>query len=185
MLSKEQTLLVLVDVQGKLAKIVHDSETLIENLGRLIQGLRILGIPIIWVEQYPEGLGSTVEEVAQYLTGLKPIRKISFDACKNETFTQAVKATGRRQLLVAGIETHICVYQTSIGLKALGYEVQVVTDAVSSRTLANKEIGLEKMKSAGITWTSVETALFELMKIAEGDHFKQIIKLLKCNCSAC
>jgi nicotinamidase-related amidase len=179
MLSKEQALLVLVDVQGKLAKIVHDSESLIENLIKLIQGLRILRVPIIWVEQYPEGLGSTIEEVAQYLTGIKPIRKISFNACENETFVQAVKETGRQQLLVAGIETHICVYQTSIGLKKLGYEVQVVTDAVSSRTLANKEIGLEKMKSAGIAWTSVETVLFELMKIAEGDHFKQIIKLLK------
>ncbi|GIM44976.1 hydrolase [Collibacillus ludicampi] len=179
MLSKEQALLVLVDVQGKLAKIVHDSESLIENLIKLIQGLRILRVPIIWVEQYPEGLGSTIEEVAQYLTGIKPIRKISFNACENETFIQAVKETGRQQLLVAGIETHICVYQTSIGLKKMGYEVQVVTDAVSSRTLANKEIGLEKMKSAGVAWTSVETVLFELMKIAEGDHFKQIIKLLK------
>ncbi|GEN36641.1 isochorismatase family protein [Aneurinibacillus danicus] len=179
MLSEEQTLLVVVDVQGRLARIVHESETLIGNLEKLIQGVQLLEIPIIWVEQYPEGLGSTVEEVAQYLTGLKPIRKVSFDACRNETFIQAVKATGRRQLLIAGIETHICVYQTSVGLKALGYEVQVLTDAVSSRTLANKEIGLEKMKSAGIAWTSIETALFELMKTAESDRFKQMIKLLK------
>lgn len=179
MLNKEQTLFVLVDVQGKLAKIVHESDTLIDNLIKLIQGLRILRIPIIWVEQYPEGLGSTVGEVAQHLTGLEPIRKMSFSACQNETFVQAVKTTGRRQLLVAGIEAHICVYQTSVELIGLGYEVQVVTDAVSSRTLANKLIGLEKMKSAGVASTSVETALFELMRVAEGDDFKQIIKLLK------
>lgn len=179
MLSKEQTVFVLVDVQGKLAKMVHDSEAVVENLGKLIQGLRILDIPIIWLEQYPEGLGPTSEDLTQHLTGMEPIQKVSFDACKNPAFIQAIKETGRRQILVAGIETHICVYQTSTGLKSLGYEVQVVADAVSSRTLFNKEIGLEKMKSAGIAATSVETALFELMKTAEGDHFKPILKLLK------
>lgn len=179
MLNKEQTLLVLVDVQGKLAKIVHDSESLIDHLVKLIKGLRILGVPIIWVEQYPEGLGPTIKEVAQYLPEIKPIRKTTFSACKNETFARAVQAAGRRQILVAGIETHICVYQTSVELKEWGYEVQVVADAVSSRTLTNKEIGLEKMKSAGISLTSVETALFELMEIAEGDDFKQILNLIK------
>lgn len=179
MLRKEETLLVLVDVQGKLARIVHESESMIEQLVKLIRGLRMLDVPVVWLEQYPEGLGPTVEEVAQWMTGIQPIRKRSFNACETEPFTRAVKATGRRQILVAGIETHICVYQTATGLQELGYEVQVVADAVSSRTFANKQIGLEKMKAAGIAWTSVETALFELMRMAEGDTFKQIIQLLK------
>lgn len=179
MLSKEQTVFVLVDVQGKLAKIVHESEALLENLQNLIKGLKILEIPIVWLEQYPQGLGPTNERLTELLEGFKPIPKITFDACKNPTFIEAMKKTGRSQVLIAGIETHICVYQTAMGLKALGYEVQAVADAVSSRTLANKEIGLEKMKSAGIPLTSVEMAIYELMETGEGENFKQILKILK------
>jgi nicotinamidase-related amidase len=179
MLNKDRTAFVLVDVQGKLAKIVHDSEALIKNLQTLIKGLKILDIPIIWLEQNPEGIGSTIDELTEHLTGIKPISKMSFDACRNEKFLAAVKETKRNQILVAGIEAHICVYQTANGLKNQGYEIEVAADAVSSRSLANKEIGLEKMKAAGVAVTSVETALFELMKIAEGSSFKDMIKLLK------
>ena len=179
MLSKENTVFVLVDVQGKLAKIVQDSEKMIQNLKNLIQGLGILYIPIVWLEQYPEGLGPTNEELVEHLQGIEPIRKITFDACKNPDFIEALEKTGRKQVLIAGIETHICVFQTATGLKDLGYEVQVVVDAVSSRTTLNKEIGLEKMKSLGIHWTSVEMALYELMETAEGEEFKPVLKLLK------
>lgn len=179
MLSKENTVFILVDVQGKLAKIVQDSEKMIQNLKNLIQGLRILDIPIVWLEQYPEGLGPTNEELVEHLQGIAPIRKITFDACKNPDFIEAIEKTGRKQVLIAGIETHICVYQTATGLRDLGYEVQVVADAVSSRTTLNKEIGLEKMKSLGIHWTSVEMALYELMETAEGEEFKRVLKLLK------
>ncbi|KEF36750.1 nicotinamidase-like amidase [Schinkia azotoformans MEV2011] len=179
MLNKENTVFVLVDVQGKLAKMVQDSEQMIANLKNLIQGLRILDVPIVWLEQYPEGLGPTNEELTVHLAGMEPISKITFSACKNPEFMEAIEKTGRKQILIAGIETHICVYQTATGLKDLGYEVEVVADAVSSRTTLNKEIGLEKMKSAGIRWTSVEMALYELMETAEGEQFKQVLKLLK------
>ena len=135
MLSKADTLFVLVDVQGKLAKMVHESEQLIANLKNMIQGLRIMGIPVLWLEQYPEGLGATNEELTEHLADMNPIWKITFDACKNQSFLKAVEETGRRQVLIGGIETHICVYQTAFGLQTLGYEVQVVADAVSSRTL--------------------------------------------------
>lgn len=179
MLKKENTVFVLVDVQGKLAKIVQDSEKMIANLKSLIQGLQILEVPIVWLEQYPEGLGPTNEELAVHLTGMEPIRKITFSACKNPDFIEAIEKTGRKHVLIAGIETHICVYQTATGLADLGYDVEVVADAVSSRTTLNKEIGLEKMRSAGIQWTSVEMALYELMETAEGEQFKRILKLLK------
>jgi nicotinamidase-related amidase len=179
MLSREDSLFVLVDVQGKLAKMVHESDMLIANLKNLIQGLRIMGIPIVWLEQYPEGLGPTNEELAIHLTGLKPIRKISFNACKNPAFIEAIEKIERKQVLLAGIETHICVYQTALGMKSLGNEVQVVVDAVSSRTLLNKKIGLERMKDEGIAVTSVEMAIYELMQTADGEEFKQILQLLK------
>lgn len=179
MLNKEKTVFVLVDVQGKLARVMHKSEELIRNLENLIQGLNILGIPIIWVEQYPKGLGSTVEELSRHLTNQQAIAKMSFSACKNEEFMEVLKEINRNQVLVGGIETHVCVYQTSTELKELGYEVQVVVDAVSSRTLENKEIGLEKLKINGVTLTSVEMALFELMEVAGGEKFKQVSKLIR------
>ncbi|QGT99354.1 Isochorismatase [Candidatus Syntrophocurvum alkaliphilum] len=179
MLKKDECAFVLVDVQGRLAKIVHENEKIITNLINLIQGLKILNIPIIWVEQYPEGLGVTDEKLSKYLTDEKPILKMTFNACKNEEFIEAVKATGRTQMLVAGIETHVCVYQTAYGLKQMGYDIEVISDAVSSRTLANKKIGLEKMKADGINITCFESALFELTETSEGEQFKKIIELIK------
>lgn len=178
-LEKGNTAFVLVDVQGKLSEMVHDSEAVLENLERLVQGLRILDVPIIWLEQYPEGLGGTNERIAKHLTALEPIGKMTFNACNNEEFMQAVEATGCQQLLVAGIEAHICAYQTAMGLKMAGYDVQIVADASSSRTEANREIGLEKLKSNGISSTSVEMALYELMVSAEGEQFKKLLKIVK------
>ncbi|MGM7636630.1 hydrolase [Bacillus sp. Hm123] len=179
MLNKDETVFVLVDVQGKLARVVHESGTMIQQLQKLIKGMQMLNVPIIWLEQYPEGLGATVEELADELSGLEPISKMTFSGWKNEQFKQAVEATGRKQILVGGIETHICVYQTSAELKEAGYEVQIVADAVSSRTLANKQIGLEKMKALGILPTSVEMALYELLQSADTAEFKEILKVVK------
>ncbi|MFD1927995.1 hydrolase [Sporosarcina siberiensis] len=179
LLEKDQTAFVLVDVQGKLSEMVHDSELVLENLEKLIQGLLILDIPIIWLEQYPEGLGGTNEQISKHLTGLEPIGKRTFNACNHPEFLTAVKATGRRQLLVAGIEAHICVYQTALGLKSAGYDVQVVADASSSRTASNKHIGFEKLKHNEISLTSVEMLLYELLGTSEGEQFKKILRIIK------
>lgn len=179
LLKKSETAFVLVDVQGKLAKIVHESEALLEKLQQLIRGLRLLEVPIIWLEQYPQGLGRTSEELTQHLSGLEPIEKITFSACKNEEFMRALKETNCQHVLVAGIETHICVYQTAVDLKENGYRVQVVEDAVSSRTLANKQVGLNKLKSLGIMGTSVEMALYELLETAGTEQFKQMLTIIK------
>ena len=103
----------------------------------------------------------------------------SFTSCRNDLFLQALKDLNRKQVLIAGIEAHICVYQTAVDLVDLRYEVQVVADAVSSRNMENKEIGLQKMRDAGVSLTSVETALFEILKVAEGAQFKEILKILK------
>lgn len=179
LLEKDHTAFVLVDVQGKLSEMVHDSELVLENLEKLIQGLRILDIPIIWLEQYPEGLSGTNERISKHLTGLEPIGKRTFNACNHPEFLKAVEETGRRQLLVAGIEAHICVYQTAMGLKSIGHEVQVVADASSSRTESNKEIGFEKLKVNGISLTSVEMLLYELLGSSEGEQFKKVLQIVK------
>ena len=104
---------------------------------------------------------------------------MSFSSCRNDRFVQALKALNRKQVLIAGIEAHVCVYQTAAELVDLGYEVQVVVDAVSSRNMENKEIGLQRMRDSGVSLTSVETALFELLKVAEGEQFKEILKIVK------
>ncbi|MFQ5612170.1 MAG: hydrolase [Anaerolineae bacterium] len=179
MLAVENTVLLVVDVQGKLAHLMHGKDALFENLQKIIKGAQVLQVPILWAEQNPDGLGPTIPEVARHLAGAQPISKLSFSCCGSDRFVQALNALNRRQVLVAGIETHVCVYQTTLDLLELGYEVQIVTDAVSSRTAENRQIGLERMKEAGARLTSAETALFELLKVAEGTQFKQILEIVK------
>jgi nicotinamidase-related amidase len=179
MLKMEDTTLLIIDVQGKLAHLMHDRQLLFENLQKLIKGIRVLGLPILWVEQNPVGLGPTIPEIADLITGIAPISKMSFSSCRNDRFVQALTALNRKQVLVAGIETHICVYQTAAGLVDMGYAVQVVADAVSSRSPQNKAIGLQKMSDAGAGVTSVETALFELLQVAEGAAFKEILRIVR------
>ena len=179
MLKIDNTALLIVDLQGNLAHLMHGKELLFKNVQKLIKGIQILGIPILWVEQNPQGLGSTIPEIANILKNIQPISKMSFSSCRNDCFLQALNALDRKQVLIAGIETHICVYQTSAELVDIGYDVQVVTDAVSSRNMTNKEIGLQRMRDSGVGLTSVETALFELLKVAEGEQFREILKIVK------
>jgi len=188
MLNAENAVLVVIDIQGKLATLMHEREALYQNVARIIKGAQVLEIPIILTEQNPDGLGPTVSEIAS-LVQSQPISKFAFSCCGEEKFMQALRATARKQVLLTGIETHVCVYQTAVDLLAAGYEVHVVADAVSSRTFANKHLGLMKMRdgrpadrsavaSAGAAITSVETALFEMLKVARGEKFKEIIKSL-------
>ena len=179
MITSADTALVLVDVQAMLAPAMHDKEFLLENLKRLVGGVRILGVPILWTEQNPAGLGPTLPEIADLLPDQKPASKFSFSCCGSEQFRNELNALNRKNLLIAGIEAHVCVYQTAADLIHLQYEVQIVTDAVASRTPENKLIGLEKSKSVGACLTSTETVLFELLKDAKSEKFKEIIKIVK------
>ena len=179
MITTEDTALVLVDVQGKLAQVMHNKEELFENLRKIVKGAQILGVPILWAEQNPDGLGPTIPEIAALLPKQKPVSKLSFSCCGNEQFIKNLKAVSRKNMVVVGIEAHVCVYQTVADLINQQYDVQVVADAVASRTAENKHIGLEKCKDAGAGITGTETVLFELLKEAKGDRFKEIIQLVK------
>jgi nicotinamidase-related amidase len=179
MISTDDTALVLIDIQEKLAPAMHGKESLFENLKKLVQGVQILGVPVLWAEQNPDGLGPTIPEIAGLLPNQKPVSKLSFSCCGSEQFKDNLKASGRKTMLVVGIEAHVCVYQTVADLISLQYDVQVVADGVASRTPENRQIGLEKCKDAGAGLTSTETALFELLKEAKGDKFKTIINLVK------
>lgn len=179
MLEKEETVLVLLDIQGKLAEIVHDSEFVINNIAKAAEGVQILGLPVLWLEQYPKGLGPTAQQIASKLPDQKPIEKITFSAYDTAEFVEQLEESGRKKVLLAGIETHICVYQTAAHLIQHGYEVEVLADCTSSRTAKSHEIGLQKMMQLGVKLTTVEMALFEMLQIAKGDQFKAISKLVK------
>ena len=179
MLKINSTTLLLVDVQGKLAQLMHEKAELFDNLQKLVKGVRVLDLPILWVEQTPAGLGPTIPDIADLLTDIQPISKMSFSSCGEPRFREALKTVGRKQILVAGIEAHICVYQSVMDLLDMGYDVHVVVDAVSSRSLMNKTIGIEKMNAAGASVTSVETALFELLRVARGEAFKAVSRIVK------
>lgn len=179
MLQTDQTVLVLVDIQGKLAQLMHGRDALFDTLQRLVRGARELRLPVLWLEQYPAGLGPTIPELVALLADQQPIPKMSFSAAGCPKFGADLQALGRRQVLLAGIEAHVCVYQTAVDLLAGGSQVEVVADAVSSRTPANCALGLQRMRDAGAQITSLEMALFELLRTAEAPGFKAIARIVK------
>jgi nicotinamidase-related amidase len=174
-LEADRTTLIVVDVQEAFRKAIPDFERIAKATATLIEGAEAIGIPVVITEQYPKGLGETVPEVAEHLPdGVQPLEKVVFAASEAEGFD----LEGRDQALVCGIETHVCVNQTAHDLLGRGVEVHVAVDAVSSRTRANRELGLRKMEESGAILTSVETALFELLGAAGSDEFKTIQKLV-------
>lgn len=179
MLTIDNTVFALVDVQGKLAQLMDDKTALFDNLQRLVQGVRLLELPILWMEQNPEKMGPTIPELQPHLEGMTPLAKMSFGCCGDRQFMEALEATGRNQVLIAGIEAHVCVYQTAAGLVSRGFEVEVVADAVSSRSASNREMALRKLMQCGVRLTSVEMCLFELLGTAEHDAFRDMLKIVK------
>jgi nicotinamidase-related amidase len=179
MLQSDKAVFVLVDVQGRLAEVMHDREALFANLEKAVRGMQALRIPIVCLEQNPQRMGRTITRLATLLAPAEPIAKMSFSCCGEPAFMDALKATGRKQVLLAGIETHVCVYQTAADLLAAGYQVEVMTDAVSSRVLANKEAGIAKIRLCGGGITTVEMALFELLRSAEHPDFKAVLRIVK------
>jgi len=178
MLRKEDAVLVFIDVQGRLAELVDSAEALFVNLRRLLQGMNALGVPVIVTEQLPEKLGPTREEFQELISG-SPISKSSFGCCGEPKFFQCLEKRGRKQVILCGIETHVCVYQTAMELLAAEYEVQIVTDAVSSRDSANKALALRRMENEGVQLTGTEMLLFELLGDANDPALKSILQIVK------
>ena len=179
MFQRQSTVLAVIDIQERLAPHIAGNEQLIKNIAVLIGAAKIMNIPFLATEQYPEGIGPTVPELKSLLNGAQIISKRTFSCCREPSFLSALEALPRRQILICGIETHVCVYQTVADLITRGYQVQVVSDAVSSRTEANKAIGLARIQQAGGALTSLESALFELLETSDCPEFKQVLKLIK------
>ena len=179
MLSVFDTFLLVIDVQEKLLPRMQQKETLTRNLQTIIQGARVFSLPVIYTEQAPNKIGTTIPELAPLLKGCDRFEKLSFSCYGLPDFVMKVTALKKKNVIVAGVETHVCVYQTVLDLIKMGFNVHVVVDAVSSRTPLNKEIGLNLMSRAGANLTSTETVLCELLKRAEGKEFKEIFDLIK------
>ena len=174
-LQRERTALVVVDVQEGFRPVIDGFGGLARQAAILVQGAQVLGLPVLVTEQYPKGLGPTVPEVAEHLDGTAPVAKTVFSAPEADGFD----LQGRDQVVICGIESHICVMQSALALLDDGVEVEVAADAVSSRALANRAIGPERMREGGAGITSVETALFELLGRAGTDEFKQVQRIIK------
>lgn len=178
-LDAANTVLLLIDFQERLFPVMFEKEKLLKNVIKLVKGAKVLEIPIILTEQYPKGLGPTLPEIKELIPGVVPIEKVCFNCADAAAFNSALKSLKRKQVLIAGIEAHICVYQTAMALARDGYEVQVVADGAASRDPENKLTAFTRFRMAGIPPTTTEMALFELLKVAQGDKFKQISSIVK------
>ena len=179
MLERTRTAVVVIDMQESLFTVMHDREALRRAVMQLLQGAAALQLPVVATEQNPVRLGATLSDVAACMPAITPVAKQSFSCVRNSGFLAQLRETGCSQVLVCGMETHICVYQTAVELLSRGFAVDVVADAVSSRTAFNRRVGLERCRAAGAGVTSVETALFELLGSAEDAAFKAVAKIIK------
>ena len=180
--SADDTILLVIDIQERLAPAIAHSEALIEKTGILLQAAAALGLPVLATEQYPKGLGPTIEPLrslfSQTASYIGTFEKIQFSALTPEVHA-AIEATGRKKVVIAGMETHVCVFQTARALQASGFQCFLAADAVGSRTDANRANGIDLIRACGAVVTNVETLVFDWLKQAGTPLFKQISKLIK------
>lgn len=182
MLSRRDAVLVVIDVQERLLPHIHEGERVVREVARLARGCGILDLPILATEQYRKGLGPTDAEVVRALAPdreFAPIEKMTFSCGAHPPFMEALRATGRRQVIVSGIEAHVCVLQTALDLKREGFEVYLAADAVSSRAPRSVEIALRRMEQEGVLLTTVEMAVFEMLHLSGTPEFKVWSQLIR------
>ncbi len=178
-LSKEDAVLLIIDIQERLAIVMRERDKVVKNSQHLIELAKMIKMPVVVTEQYPKGLGRTVPELRSVLPENAPIEKITFDCCGQSGFLEELKVHNKKTVIVAGMETHICVLQTCLGLLGAGVNVHLVQDAVCSRTEENWSTGIEFMRDAGAVVTCTETVLFQLLKVAGTEEFKAISQRIK------
>lgn len=179
MLNGEESLLIVIDVQGKLAEVVENSQFSLQQIKKLILGSQALSLPIILTVQVPEKIGYSVPELKQLLPGVTEIPRTSFSILRDIDVMEAINSYKRKQVILCGFETHICLYQSAMDLLHSGFEVYLVLDATSSRKLIDKEVAVQRITEAGGKLVTVEMLLFELLRDALNPAFKSISKLIK------
>ena len=179
-LNLEDSLVLIIDVQDKLLNAVFNKEQVEKKSAIIAEAAKILGIPVVVTEQYPKGLGNTIPAVKDALAeDTEVFEKTAFSALNNEEILEAIKKHNKKQILIFGIETHICVSQTTAALRELGYEVSIIKDACGSRAEEEYLAGLERMKDNGAYIITTEIALFEWLKGAKHPNFKAVQALIK------
>jgi nicotinamidase-related amidase len=182
LLSAANSLLIIVDLQTKLSAVMPDAEAklMTANAGSLLETAAILNIPVLLTEQYPKGLGATDSSIIQKLPeATRVFEKTGFSCCLAEGFCAALESSDRKQIILAGLEAHVCVLQTALELRHNGYQVYVVEDATCSRKPVHKSYALQRMQQQGITITNHESVLFEWLRDASHPDFRRISGLLR------
>ncbi len=178
-LEKEKTGLLIIDVQEKLMQVMGQRQRVADNITKLVLLSKLFDFPVILTEQYPKWLGPTLPEVAESLPACQPISKLHFNCCDVDAFIDRLDSEGLRNVIITGVESHICVFQTCVSILERGYRVHVPQDAVDSRTDENWRVGLDLMKQAGAVITSTETVIYQILKKAGTKEFKQMLKVIK------
>ena len=176
---RENSVGLVIDIQERLVPAMEENEVLVENCSKLIQGLQILGLPLLVTQQYTKGLGETIDEIKSLIPDFQYIEKKDFSCLGEPVFAEKLALSGARNVIICGIESHVCVLQTGIDLKEAGYNPVVVFDCVSSRSFDNVDLAAERFRYEGIMMTSMESILFELTRSAGASEFKEISKLVK------
>jgi nicotinamidase-related amidase len=178
-ITKANTAALIVDIQERLLPAMWEKETLLKNCLTLVQGLVELRVPLVVTQQYTKGLGETVAEIRSVIPDFEYIEKRDFSCCDEPAVVEKLKQAGAQNVIICGIESHVCVLQTAVDLKEAGLNPMVVMDGVSSRTAENRELAKERFRFEGIMMTSVESVLFELTRSSAAPEFKAISKLVK------
>ena len=179
LLNAQDAALLIIDVQESFRKQLKDLDLLTRNITILAEAAKILKVPVIVTEQYPQGLGKTIAEISACLGEHKYFEKTAFSCCRAIGFMEQMEVVGRKQIIVCGIEAHVCVQQTVHELLAQDYHTHVVKDAIASRFDRNKEIAWEKMMGSGAIPSSVEIALYEMLSQSGTEQFKAVQRLVK------
>lgn len=170
----------VVDIQEAFRDVIADFAAIAQRASIAVRGFQILGVPVIVTEQYPKGLGKTADEIKQVLPeDFEVFEKTAFSSCGAEHFVAKLEELGVKQVVLCGLETHVCVNQTAHDLLDRGFQVHVLCDCVTSRFEYNRLAGLAKMQRSGVIESSIEMAFFELMRDAKHEQFKEIQKLIK------
>ncbi len=178
-INRRNAALLVVDIQQKLLPAIWENERVLQNSLKLLRGAEILRLPVIATEQYPKGLGPTVPEIASAIPHFAPLQKLAFSACGAEEWSAAVRSRGIADLILCGIEAHVCVAQSCLDLLDAGHRVFVAADATSSRAAENHRLGVERMRQAGAIIVSTEMILFELLEKAGSEEFKKLLGIVK------
>lgn len=178
-IKRDNTVALVIDFQERLYPFIHDNEKLTKNVVRLLKGLNVLGIQMIVTEQYSKGLGHTIAEIQEALGNYEHIEKDTFSSCGSADVCNTLSNSGKKNVIVFGIESHVCVLQTTIDLIAMGYQPILIEDCVSSRSVNDKNIAIERMRQEGAIISTYESILFELCEVSGTDMFKAISKIVK------